>query len=1117
MPQNQTLDPDNKLSKLSNVLLVLVIVGMLVCRAGFHSNYDLYSNIQSFPAFYDQEISKQERNEIKLSKLHEYLRSFRDNIQNQAKPFLSSEHTLEGSYSANHDFKRDRYFFFLTYFIIDFFFMFLLSRYLYQTIQKRFIISKRDQDEKPSAWWVFIIFCTMSVGLDIAENTIMLIGSGTKFWYNTVSLIKTIVIGLTLLIWFFHFYFLKIKPKIKALLKALAASSLSIIVMIIILILLTQMDQGTTLVIALFTDPANSAFFIFLILFTALLISHYPTYLFIRFYENDRYQWIWSTKLLFPVIYYNRTKDYKGKERRDNNISTIFRHSIGSIFLLIILYTFVFSWNKTSSQFPVAIINQLFLLLGFFIVKIHIYLNSSYQRIRADNPKPICSEDESNYRYGFGFYLIFILTTLILFSMRFSLEEWNLINKIATSFQLLIIIFLFTFFREFRGLLKYRFGLSPFFLNKETDYDIYSGYIGCGQSLLKTLINKKLSNVNISNSFKALLGNFSNSIYYLSMISIFGVLVSIIIISTALKGGVQSINGANYLLFFIMFYYALIILILKISFYGGNINQRNLKVKYNYFQRFYNSNYNNSIVTNIKPKEILFEKDISSKFLSFIPVKYTGFVAVMFIVASFISFKIGNDLHLLNPIPINGLTETEKPDFIEKEEFINRFNENSNSETIFALSAFGGGLKANYNTLKTLQAIDGKVGNKFFDNTISMSGVSGGGLGLANYYLMKFYKAKGQKEIFSNINAIGKLDIVAIDIPYLLFNDALRSSIPKIEGLWNRIKKNGWNYDRSNVAMREYRNIILEEAEWNDFDKMSFHSIHKKIYARNLHAPVLLMNTTSTELKYGIASSVHLGDFPGAINILKTPTKDYGRFETINFYDAVSTINRFPLLSPAAKIKNTGHFVDGGYFENSGILSTISFLDKISGNKWSPDKKIDLGAGPKKLVIINFLNGKSHWINHLLQSNNIKESELRIREKDASEISSVINTVTGTEMLPNFFVESLKKKTKATDTSFQFIPFYIPYKVYMSDIIDFLDAEPSQSEKIQEILVENNTRIDSILMDQDDGLKYYFKEWGTVQPALARKLSKPDRIYQDVMIMKHPYIKRMIGKIEGME
>ena len=66
---------------------------------------------------------------------------------------------------------------------------------------------------------------------------------------------------------------------------------------------------------------------------------------------------------------------------------------------------------------------------------------------------------------------------------------------------------------------------------------------------------------------------------------------------------------------------------------------------------------------------------------------------------------------------------------------------------------------------------------------------------------------------------------------------------------------------------------------------------------------------------------------PGSTNILKLDLH-----KTLPFMEAISMTERFPLFSATATIEGLGHFIDGGYFENSGLLSLMNFRDYAKKN-----------------------------------------------------------------------------------------------------------------------------------------------------------------------------------------
>ncbi len=1071
---------------------------LIFCRAAFHSNYDSYNNIQKIPEFLKQEMPEEERRALKMNEVKEYLRDYQKDIH------LATESVLnpKTQYYFTNELNRERLFWFKLYFWMDFSFMLLLSCVLFIVLRKSFLKKDDSNFQLNKMGKIFLVLCGMSILFDVAENLCMLTGAATFKMYNVINVVKEVLIISVLLCWFKNFHKLYFKKFTYSILRAVGACFISLLVIILVLVLLTQMAQGITLVIDLFTSPINSIIFLFFVAFTSILLSHFPVYLYIRLFESDKFQWIWSRRFWIPVIYYNRISDSNPNQEnrqsttRDLRVFTFLRHYIGNFFLLMVLYAFIFSWNKTSYRIPLGIINEVFAITAFLL---GIFQNSLLKLKIKVRLNEITDSVITKFFYIFNCYEGLLMLSFVSLIGRFWLVDWNLTNKIYTSSQLLIILCTYIMFRELRGLLKYKYGLSQILEKSEPNYNFKSApkntvqvdekYLVDGYMLISDSTNKSLWKRKKQIKFP-LLGNFSNNVYYLYSIALFGTLSSVIVIVISFFGTVSIINGANYLLVFLMLYYSLFITIVKCTFYGENKGGKNLHIS----KKMHDPN-------------LQFESFVRTAPLGF-PLKYTGFASIILGIVLIFFFKSGNDLHLLKPIDTEVSNESQTP--IDGDQFLARFQESSTSDTIYAISAFGGGLKANYNTLRTLQTIQEKTDGKFLENTISMSGVSGGGLGLANYYLMHNYMKQEKNQIEENISQIGDLDIVSIDIPYFLFVDLLRSIIPKNEWIWNGIKKYGWDKDRSQVAMKRYRDIIAPNL---DLDSKPYQKIHHDIFSRGEHAPALLMNTTSTRLKYGVASTVEVGTFPGAINILKAPSLDTNSAYTLNFYDAVSTINRFPFLSPAAKIKNTGHFVDGGYFENSGILTSISFLDLVSNHQWSSGKKLDINGSKKKVVIVNFLNSKLHWINHLLSDTLLSTDGLRVREKQSSETSSVIGTVTGTEMLPNFFVEALKNKSEKTDSTFGFITFYIPYKVSMEDVEQYLDAESMDNESVRNKILINNARIDSILINSKLDLGYNYKQWGAVEPALARVLSTPDKIYQDAMIKKHPYILRQIGTL----
>ena len=118
------------------------------------------------------------------------------------------------------------------------------------------------------------------------------------------------------------------------------------------------------------------------------------------------------------------------------------------------------------------------------------------------------------------------------------------------------------------------------------------------------------------------------------------------------------------------------------------------------------------------------------------------------------------------------------------------------------------------------------------------------------------------------------------------------------------------------------------------------------------------MNTAGTKGSRGILWSVKPNDFeaifPFAEN-LATINND----KTLPYYQAVSTTNRFPVFSPAAKIPGYGHYIDAGAIDNSGLLGCLDLHQYLLRN---PDL-----LPYKKIAYIEIINSKSLYINYLVE------------------------------------------------------------------------------------------------------------------------------------------------------
>jgi len=249
--------------------------------------------------------------------------------------------------------------------------------------------------------------------------------------------------------------------------------------------------------------------------------------------------------------------------------------------------------------------------------------------------------------------------------------------------------------------------------------------------------------------------------------------------------------------------------------------------------------------------------------------------------------------------------------------------------------AEGGALRTGAYTslfLTKLQQDFNRQGIDFKKSIFSMSGVSGGALGLAYYNAKAFGGEPLNPRNGANLeDAIRfyQYDCLSPIVGKMLFGDFLNLFIP-----WH-IK----NFDRA----------IALERSWMDAYQATLHEGEKNLFSepfidgkKDLLKPVLIINTTEIESGYQcwVSNSRPSGIFyQQKRDLLQEKVKE------ISYSTAVNFSTRFPLFSPGAEIDTTGgrfHYLDGGYVENTGAASTVELLNILKEEVKDFDKVIPI-------------------------------------------------------------------------------------------------------------------------------------------------------------------------------
>ena len=296
-------------------------------------------------------------------------------------------------------------------------------------------------------------------------------------------------------------------------------------------------------------------------------------------------------------------------------------------------------------------------------------------------------------------------------------------------------------------------------------------------------------------------------------------------------------------------------------------------------------------------------------FVWFIPIS-----PLLVVVWAIFAGNIGNDLHLLPTIPEDPAETVSFQEFVN--DFDARFSEN---DTVYFIASYGGGLKANIWNQLILDTLTNFNGRNILKNTVAISGVSGGSIGHAIFSGLYNKRVESHK---AYIRELSEENFLSLDIAYLMGKELFLEMIPG--WVWPEM---GSVADRAKRAMRSFDEFVDGSP---DMLKTTFRAFWAIIYRNEQQEgrffPALIANAAATHAQRGIACSLYLPPamfdttFYDSIDLLS-----FGDSTSLPFLFAVSCTNRFPLFSPAAKVRGKGHFIDGGYFDNSGMLSLQDF------------------------------------------------------------------------------------------------------------------------------------------------------------------------------------------------
>ena len=270
-----------------------------------------------------------------------------------------------------------------------------------------------------------------------------------------------------------------------------------------------------------------------------------------------------------------------------------------------------------------------------------------------------------------------------------------------------------------------------------------------------------------------------------------------------------------------------------------------------------------------------------------------------------------------------------------------------------------------------------KLKYKLSDHIYAFSGVSGGSVGLSFFNGITYLNSSPQMRSFENEKTpyeeghvysnrtkhFFKGDFLSPVIGKMFFSEFLNLLWPQNIPKFNRA-----------IALEEswenrYFSLLSPRSSNNVF-ALDFNSNYAERF-NHLRYPALFINTT--EVETGRQCWVTNVSPEGLMEYEERDLFHHKLNQGINYSTAINFSSRFPLFSPGAMLgigREKYHYVDGGYFENSGASTMLEVLRYLNENDLMKDitpyvlmfRFSDDDGGPRN-TNINFINELSEIVN----------------------------------------------------------------------------------------------------------------------------------------------------------
>ncbi|WP_420573798.1 hypothetical protein [Kordia sp.] len=887
------------------------------------------------------------------------------------------------------------------------------------------------------------------------------------------------------------------------------SSFLSIIILLIIFLLVKALDQAYTLLVDMIEDAPLSLILCYIIISVfALVISHYPIYIYYAKDINDSkdenywyaHVWLGFYKIFTfnkkPKVQVQTDCENPKEEYKQDYLAKFFRYSLGLMIFSIWTY-YIFKTYEPKLQYAYNNLdgiwwwNLFFYSCPFIIMLIMLPKKQQVEKKNKEHKKTNTGDAKfykKFYNYGvITFYAISTISIILLLITAFG-TVFNTTSYFLLQFLTLSLAVNYIYFRLFRSKL-YDYMSIRFIRNIEVNFNYVVFFFVIALLIFGLIV---YSNIAVA--------------YDLPLVSAMVILL-----------------GYLYII-----YYGLAC-ILKYLFVIQAIKRQSIAYQCNEIDEDEYLRYSGleeSKISRIIPLQQ------QGKFVEHGRKKTTYYLVAIALIIGLSMVWRESPVHELDTCVVRTDNEV-----LKMNDYMSVLNRKvQNDKPLIFVASHGGALKANIWTMKLLNHIQQETKGEFLDQTASFSGASGGMMGLSMYAVLAGQYPKDTvnrfEKITKRINTVARKNYASMDISYTLGWDFIRKAV--------LIRQLSQHRDRAYYSMVAYRNL-LEDREGRKLDTLSFQGYWKdSIYDKNKYFPAILVNTAKTNGRRGVFSSVRFDQnerdlFLNADNLAQLEPIIDGKRPVISFYQAVSCTNRFPGFSPAAKISGYGHYIDAGAIDNSGLLTSLDWYDRLKNGK-KPIIKSETNV-----IFVEIINGQTNYVKYLLEE--FKDSTgidfIQFNEKEQGNLSAVISAGANLDKNPDYFSDLIKRLEKRGKKEVQeltslndtiendkkyrvrHMPIYLPRVITIDAVEGFVGGEiegtikNAKNETIQirdrliNFLQAKNEEIYAITEDITNR-----KTWDTYEPTLARHLSESTLKYYDSILKNSEYIKKDICKLK---